>query len=375
MVNCGIKFLLSLPKQLALLATMGLTIFIGSLDFWTGRNFALSAFYLLPVCWGTWAAGRSAGIVLAAVNAGVWLIANRSPGLAYPHPLTPYWDTLMLLVFFLVVVFLLSAFQSAHFQLEETVSRRTAALISEIKERKRLEAAKLQSERLAAVGTMAAQVAHEVRNPLGAITLNLDLTYKEIDKLSLSNGHAPDEGRALVDEMRHEVRRIQRVIEDYLCFARLPRPQRQPVNLNKFLEQKVAFLGAELEKDKVRVRSHFDPALPEVNVDASQIWQAILNLIQNSCDAMPGGGELSIGTWRDGTRVLLRVSDTGKGISDELARHIFEPFFTSKPEGTGLGLALVQQIATEHGGHVEFESVQGKGSAFTVFLPIGGTTL
>ena len=113
-----------------------------------------------------------------------WFIADLMSGFIYPHPLTPYWNALMLFVFFLVVVYLLSAFQTAHYHLEETVQRRTAALQAEIQERKRLEAAKLQAERLAMVGTMAAQVAHEVRNPLGSITLNLDLIHKEIDKLA-----------------------------------------------------------------------------------------------------------------------------------------------------------------------------------------------
>ena len=105
----------------------------------------------------------------------------------------------MLLMLFLFVVYLISAFQAAHYHLEETVQQRTAALQAEIQERKRLEVAKIQAERLAMVGTMAAQVAHEVRNPLGSITLNLDLIQKEIDKLAEGGGHSPEEGRVLVD--------------------------------------------------------------------------------------------------------------------------------------------------------------------------------
>jgi signal transduction histidine kinase len=183
-------------------------------------------------------------------------------------------------------------------------------------------------------------------------------------------GHLPDEGRTLVKDMRAEVRRIQRVIEDYLQFARLPKLQRRPVDLNGFLDQKLGFLGSELDGANVKLRTHFDPALTSINADAEQLWQTMLNLIRNSREAMPDGGELIIGTWRDGAQALLRVTDTGKGMTAEQVKRVFEPFFTTKREGTGLGLALVQQIVTEHGGHVECESTSGKGSTFTIFLPL-----
>jgi signal transduction histidine kinase len=313
-----------------------------------------------------------AGNAMAVVGAVMWLISNLFSGFIYRHVLTPYWDALMLSVFYLVVANLLAAFQSAHYHLEETVAGRTAALQAEIKERKRLEAAKLQAERLAMVGTMAAQVAHEIRNPLGSITLNLDLIYKEIDHLGAGSGHLPDEGRTLVKEMRSEVRRMQRVIEDYLQFARLPKLQRGPVDLNAFLDKKLSMQRTEIERARVKLRTHFDPAIKSINADAEQLWQALLNLIRNSLEAMPEGGELTIGTWRDSEGTLLRVSDTGAGLTEEQYKRVFEPFFTTKREGTGLGLSLVQQIVTEHGGHVECESALGKGSTFTIFLPLAG---
>ncbi len=276
----------------------------------------------------------------------------------------------MLLLFFLVVVYLLSAFQKAHDHLEEAVQQRTAALQVEIQERKRLEVAKIQAERLAIVGTMAAQVAHEVRNPLGSITLNLDLIQKEFNQLAEGNGHSPEEGRGLVVEIREEVSRIQRVIEEYLQFARLPKPQLRPVELNELLGQKLDFMRSEFEQARVKPLTHFDPAVRTIKADAEQLWQAMLNLIRNSLDAMPNGGELTVGTWREAGQVRLRVTDTGKGMSEEQLQQVFAPFFTTKPSGTGLGLALVQQIISEHGGHVECESQPGQGSTFTIFLPV-----
>jgi len=246
---------------------------------------------------------------------------------------------------------------------------RTAALKKEIAERKRMEMAKLQAERLAVVGTMAAQVAHEVRNPLGSITLNLDLIQKEIEKLAGTSQHLPREGHLLVDEMRAETRRIQRVIEDYLQFARFPKPQRRPLALNKLLEQKLAFMQGTFEQANVKLRTEFAPEVASINADAEQLWQAILNVIRNSREAMPDGGTLMVSTQRDASQVLVRISDTGTGMTEQQIRQIFVPFVTTKAEGTGLGLALVQQIVTEHGGHVECQSAIGRGSTFTFFLP------
>lgn len=367
------RFLLSIlspPKPVLVVLGWVLMLFIGSLDYITGRDFAVSPYYLVPICWVGWVAGRKAGVWLAWASAITWFISDLESGYVYQHALTAFWNALMFLILFLFVVYLISAFQTAHYHLEETVERRTAALAAEIQERKRLEAATLQAERLAMVGTMAAQVAHEIRNPLGSITFNLDLIHREIDSLAPGGAHSPTEARTLVNEMRAEVRRIQRVIEDYLKFARLPKLQRQPVALNEFLEQKLAFNRSEFERDNVKLRTHFDPALPTINADAEQLWQALLNLIRNSRQAMPDGGELTIGTWRDGGRAQLRVSDNGHGMTEDQLKQLFVPFFTTKKEGTGLGLALVQQIVTEHGGHVECESAAGQGSTFTIFLPL-----
>ncbi len=366
---------MSLPAPWVVLLSLALAGVIGFLDYRTGRDVAMSAIYLIPICWASWAVGRRAGLLLAIVSTILWFVADLKTGYQYSHPLIPYWNALMLLVFFLVVVSLLAAFQDAHHHLEKTVQQRTAALKSEIAERKRLETAKLQAERLAVVGIMAAELAHEVRNPLGSITLNLDLIHQEIGRLAGDDGNACAEGHRLVDEMREEVQRILRVVGDYLQFARLPKLQRQPLVLNELLDQKLAFMNGEFDRAGIKLRTSYDPALKTVNADAGQLWQATLNLIRNSLEAMANdGGTLTVCTQCNGREALLRVMDTGKGMNAGQLQQIFVPFYTTKAQGTGLGLAVVQQIAIEHGGHAECESTPGKGSTFTIVLPLAEKT-
>lgn len=362
------------PKVGVVLLALGLSVILGVLDYVSGHDIVLSPLYLIPIGWVCWRAGRAAGFSLAVFAVVVWFVADGLGHYAYPSRVMPYWNGLMLLVFFVVVVWLLAAFHTAHLHLEEVVAQRTAALREEIAERKRLEIAKVQAERLAVVGTMASEVAHEIRNPLGSIALNLDLLEREMEQLAGAGFHPPEEGRVLLAEMRAEIRRIQHVLEDYLQFARLPKPQPKPIPLNTWLEQKLAFMGEAFAQAGVKLRTAFDPGVKTVSADAEQLWQATLNLIRNGLEAMAGGGELTVSTWHEGGEARLRVADTGRGMTPDQQARIFVPFFTTKPRGTGLGLTLVQQIIIEHGGRVECESTPGHGSTFTLFLPVARKT-
>lgn len=393
-----------LDKSWTILLASLLVVLLGILDYATGHNFALSAFYLVPISWVCWVGGRELGLTFAMVSAGIWLMADLMTAHPYAHPAIPYWNAITLLILFVVVVVLQSDVLAANAHLEDTVLRRTEALRAEVAERKRLEKANLQAERLAMVGTIAAQVAHEVRNPLGSITLNLDLIAKEIEKMAIHNdtieasaptpsspeeeretssplafaydaAHSPSpqpvqEGRILVQEMREEVRRIQRVIEEYLKFARLPKLQRKPVRLDEFLDQKLAFMGSVFKSAGVQLRTDFDVGLKTIKADPEQLWQAILNLVQNSLEAMPTGGVLAVSTKCENRQVLLRVTDSGKGMTGEQREQLFVPFFTTKPRGTGLGLPLTQRILNEHAAQIECASAVGQGSTFTIRFPL-----
>ena len=353
-----------LSKILATLTAVALAIALGAVDYLTGREWAISALYLLPTCLAGWVAGRLAGFAVGALCTGIWFLSDILNGAAYHHPFIPAWNAVMLFMFFFVVVYLLTAFRRSHYHLEQTVERRTAALRAEMEERKRLEHAKLQAERLAVVGSMAAQVAHEIRNPLGALSLNLDLIGEEV------NAHPSGEGQMLLREMRLQVLRIHQVLQEYLRFGRMPKSERAVLLLNGWLEEKLNFVQPLLDQKHVDLQRKLDPDLPPIQADADQLWEALLNLIRNAVDAMPAGGNLTVSAKRSGAEALVSISDNGRGMSEEEARHVFVPFFTTKGDGTGLGLAYAQQVVSEHGGRIDCSTVRGKGSTFSIQLPL-----
>jgi signal transduction histidine kinase len=231
----------------------------------------------------------------------------------------------------------------------------------------------VQSERLAAIGQMSAKVSHEVRNPLSAISLNAELLEDELEAL-------PRERRAqaasLMAAIRTQLDVLGAVTEEYLRFARLPKPKPEPVDLAKLVEALAEFLRPELAGGGVRLQVAIARALPMLLVDPGQIRQALLNLIRNAAEAMPNGGTVSVrATLRDGTggvEAELAVEDEGTGVLPEHAQHIFEPFFTTKEGGTGLGLAIARQIAVDHGGRLAWEPAAAGGSTFRLLLPVSG---
>jgi signal transduction histidine kinase len=221
----------------------------------------------------------------------------------------------------------------------------------------------LRAERLAAVGRISAQITHEIRNPLNSLGLNAELLGEE-----LAGG--PPEARALVGAISREVDRLEAVAEEYLRFARLPRPVKAREDLNELLAGLLDFVAPEMAAAGVEVRRELAPGLPPVDADEGQLRAAFLNLLRNSREAMAGGGSVTVRT-RDagGGEVEAEVADTGPGISPEDRRRIFEPFFSTKAGGTGLGLAFALQVVEEHGGSVGCDSEPGRGTVFRVRLP------
>lgn len=227
----------------------------------------------------------------------------------------------------------------------------------------------VRSERLVAVGKMAAMITHEVRNPLSSIGLNTELLEEEL-------GALPDdkvaEARSLCRSITHEVDRLTAITEEYLQFARLPKPKLHAESAERIIRGLADFEREQLALRGVTLELELDPGLPAVMVDEGQLRQSLLNLLRNAADAVEevGGGTIGLSARSAGGMLEVRVRDEGTGISEELQEKLFEPFFSTKDGGTGLGLALTHQIVREHGGDIRVESEPGHGATFLLTLPL-----
>ncbi|NOY92152.1 MAG: HAMP domain-containing histidine kinase [Deltaproteobacteria bacterium] len=220
----------------------------------------------------------------------------------------------------------------------------------------------IQSERLAAIGRMAAHVTHEVRNPLSSIGLNVEMLEDELP---------PDaeEARALIAAIHGEVDRLTGITEEYLRLARLPDPQLGLEDPRDWLESTAEFVRREMEAADVELELHIDDSLPQLAMDEAQLRQALLNLLRNARESMPGGGRTKLSLLRVEDGVEIVVEDEGEGIPEQERGRIFELFFTTKQRGTGLGLPLTEQIVVAHGGTIVCEAAASGGTRFTIHLP------
>lgn len=230
----------------------------------------------------------------------------------------------------------------------------------------------LRSERLATIGRLAAQVTHEIRNPLNAIGLNLELLEEDIGKLS-----DPQESLAILSAAMEQVEHLTSLTEEYLRFARLPPPQLEPANINQLLSDTMHFLREEFSTQDVQWDLELDESVPSVNIDMRQLRQAILNLLRNASEAATSvsSREARIHVCTEHVQhphdegVTIHIHDNGAGIPLETQEKIFDPFFSTKEEGSGLGLPLTQQIITGHGGEISCKSAPNQGTTFSIFLP------
>jgi signal transduction histidine kinase len=240
--------------------------------------------------------------------------------------------------------------------------RMVAALAARDESLQNLQRMQLQSERLAAIGRMAAHVTHEVRNPLSSIGLNVELLE---DELSDPGPEATELLRAIHREIEH----LTAITEEYLRVARLPNPHLEPEHLGDIARSVVLFLRPELEAAGVTLELDVQAGLPLAALDEAQLRQVLINLIKNAREAMPTGGTIRMQVAVDREAVVLRIADEGSGMSDEQRAHIFDIFYTTKIGGTGLGLPLSQHIVVAHGGVLRCESAEGKGTVFELRFP------
>jgi signal transduction histidine kinase len=219
-----------------------------------------------------------------------------------------------------------------------------------------------RAEHLAMLGELAAGLAHEIRNPLAGIAGVIDIIGRDLPETSPA--------RDVLKDVRKEVMHINRIVSDLLETARPKPPEYRLADLNATAEHAAIFARQQALSKPVQVELQRCETLPPVEHDPGQIQEVLLNLMLNAIQAIEGAGQVKVDLEaRDGL-AAVSVSDTGKGIRPEDLPNIFRPFFTTKGSGTGLGLSLVRRIIEDHGGRIEVQSEQGKGSRFTVLLPL-----
>lgn len=223
-----------------------------------------------------------------------------------------------------------------------------------------------RSEKLAAVGKLAASVAHEIRNPLTSMKMWLYSLRR-----SMSADH---ESQQKLDVLSDEIVRLDDIVRHFLEFSRPPQIKTAPQDIGRLLDKTLELLKYRLEEQHVEVERVEGPGIPEALVDAEQLTQVFVNLINNAVEAMPRGGKLRLSiskASRGGHEMLaVRIADTGPGMPEDVQERIFEPFFTTKPEGTGLGLCIAASVMARHGGALLLESSTGQGTQWAVWIPI-----
>src|SRR5215475_6782175 len=250
--------------------------------------------------------------------------------------------------------------------LEQRFQERTASLHHEIAERQRLEREAQRAEHFALLGRLAAGVSHEIRNPLGAISLHVDLLAEELQQPT------PDSPAVVTEtltEIKTQLTRLDDLVQDYLSLVRVGTIELMPEALGPAVQAWATEFHALAAPQGVSLLMEGLAELGTVALHATTLRRAVLNLVQNALDVMPRGGTLTLTGRRTPTHVQLQIQDTGSGISRERRAKIFEPLYTTKPGGTGLGLYIVQEILAAHGGQVTVESVEGEGTTFILTLP------
>jgi signal transduction histidine kinase len=309
--------------------------------------------------------GRTVGLLITLVAgllfwAACWLV---------PPPAT--WGAVVILMGLVG----LPAFALAHVAERERrgraeVERLNAELTGTLT---RLQAAQQElvgAERMATVGRLSLKVVHEVRNPIAAIGLNAEMLGDIVGERAEAE---MVEAKGLVSAIRDQVGALDGLTEEYLAFARFPRPQFEEDSVNDMVSALTDFVHPLASRQGITVRAETDPTVPSMAIDRSLLRQAVLNLIKNGLEALSQGGSMTVTTRRVEDTVEIAVSDSGPGITEDVGRRLFEQFFTTKPQGSGLGLSITRQIATQHGGQIQWSSQPGAGATFTITLPIKRT--
>jgi two-component system sensor histidine kinase PilS (NtrC family) len=264
---------------------------------------------------------------------------------------------------------LILGYTVAPFEVSEKNSASVIINFRDISAIRRMEEALKRADRLAVIGELSARMAHEIRNPLAAMSGSVQMLAEQ--------GAVGENNSRLLEIVLRESDRLNKLITDFLAYARPPIPNRVTIELKSLIDDMCLLLSSDTRFEKTHILNNIPPQI-KVQADFQQLNQVVMNLLHNSADAMPDGGTVviesefkqNISAGMDGASdVLIVFTDSGPGIDEETAKHIFEPFWTSKADGTGLGLAVIYRIIEAHGGSVSVQSPQSGGCRFTIFLP------
>lgn len=236
-------------------------------------------------------------------------------------------------------------------------------VVERTEELEKMQAQLLQSAKLASLGELVAGIAHEINNPLSGILL--------FSSLAAKNKSADQQLQENLATIKRETQRCSQIVQGLLEFARSSVPEKTVCSIHQIIDECIGLIVQQPIAQNVAISKNYSPELPDIPIDRGQIRQVFMNLVMNACQAMPNGGSLSLRTELCDDFALVEVADTGTGIDEQQLKNIFDPFFTTKErDGTGLGLSISYGIIEGHSGQIEVQSILGKGTTFTVWLPL-----
>jgi len=240
-------------------------------------------------------------------------------------------------------------------------------MVQKLREERALEEKLREAEHLSGIAQLSRSIAHEIRNPLNFISLSIDHLKKKY--LPQGDEEEQEKFETLITSIKHEIQRLNKLVGDFLDYGKAMKLNRRETDVGGVIHEVIELVQAKAEKDGIRIQFH-EEKFPKLFVDPELIKTCLVNIILNAFQAMPAGGDLTVSTRLSNGRAHIIIEDTGIGVSPENLQKLFDPFFSTKSTGLGLGLAMTKRVVEEHGGKIDFQSAEGQGSTMTISLPL-----